>query len=136
MERDGEDKRLKFQVIGEYSLILSPSFYLCILYTVYTLALTHTLFCLLTAELKMEILRERELRENVEKQMMEDQRMRGKRFLFFFFCFCNRYWSEKDSTVTRLYCHERLGRYGGSAHISFLPLPPRYSHASYINDSI
>ena len=42
-------------------------------------------FCLLTAELKMEILRERELRENVEKQMMEDQRMRGKPFYFFSF---------------------------------------------------
>ncbi|KAK4025091.1 hypothetical protein OUZ56_010594 [Daphnia magna] len=32
------------------------------------------------AELKMEILRERELRESIEKQMMEDQRSRGKPF--------------------------------------------------------
>lgn len=36
----------------------------------------------MTAELKMEILRERELRENIEKQMMEDQRTRGKPFPF------------------------------------------------------
>ena len=32
----------------------------------------------------MEILRERELRESVEKQMMEDQRMRGKINPFYF----------------------------------------------------
>ena len=31
-----------------------------------------------TAELKMEILRERELRESIEKQLMEDQRNRGE----------------------------------------------------------
>lgn len=38
-------------------------------------------FPLSIAELKMEILRERELRESIEKQLMEDQRNRGKSIL-------------------------------------------------------
>lgn len=47
---------------------------------IYTRAHTYSLSISLTAELKMEILRERELRESIEKQMMEDQRSRGKLF--------------------------------------------------------
>ena len=58
---------------------------------VHTHIYTHSLSISLTAELKMEILRERELRESIEKQMMEDQRSRGKlfttRFFFFFSLF-------------------------------------------------
>ena len=37
-------------------------------------------FDIFSAELKMEILREREMREGIEKQMMEEQRARGKSF--------------------------------------------------------
>ena len=47
-----------------------------------------SLLCLIifAAELKMEILREREMREGLEKQMLEEQRARGKLiFLDFFF---------------------------------------------------
>jgi hypothetical protein len=37
-------------------------------------------FCVLfaTAELKMDVLREREVKENLERQLMEEQKIRGE----------------------------------------------------------
>ena len=71
-KKNEESKKAK---VEEGGLLSSWSFVpLC------THIYTHSLSIFLTAELKMEILRERELRESIEKQMMEDQRSRGKLF--------------------------------------------------------
>jgi hypothetical protein len=37
-----------------------------------------TCFLFAAAELKMDVLREREVKENLERQLMEEQKIRGK----------------------------------------------------------
>lgn len=44
--------------------------------------LSNELLFFVTAELKMDVLREREVKDNLERQLLDEQKMRGKKLIF------------------------------------------------------
>lgn len=44
--------------------------------------MTNLICLLVAAELKMDVLREREVKDNLERQLLDEQKMRGELFLY------------------------------------------------------
>jgi hypothetical protein len=51
-------------------------------------------FYLISAELKMDVLREREVKDSLERQLSEEQKLRGKKFI-----------KIKNQQLSNLICH-------------------------------